>query len=419
MTYRLTTLKNGMRVASEFLPSIESVAVTISVGAGARHENEDENGISHLLEHMAFKGTKNRSASEIAEAFDSIGGHLNAYTSMEMTVYFAKVLKQNTELAVDILADIIQNSTFLEEELKREKEVIIQEIAMHKDSPEDLVVDCFDSVAFAEQPLGRSILGTEENIRSFGRDKLISYMQSHYTTEKIVISAAGNIEHENFVSIVERFFDMPPSDKTKKHCAAKYIGGGNYVKSDFEQLHIIMGFPAVALDSPQYYPMQLYATILGGGMSSRLFQEVREKLGLAYNIYAGASAYAELGVMSVYSATSPEKARELSYTICEQLKNMTENISDKELIKAKNQQKAELLMARENPQTVANWIGRHLILLGKYNDAFEIIKKIEGTQKHEIINLATQIINGKMTVAALGDISHMPDYEELSGRLGD
>jgi predicted Zn-dependent peptidase len=417
MTYQITTLPNGMRVASEFLPGVESVAVAVSVGMGARYEKEAENGISHLLEHMAFKGTKTRSARDIAEAFDSIGGHLNAYTSMELTVYYAKVLKQDVAIAVDVLADIMQNSIFEEEELAREKEVIIQEIAMHRDTPDDLIVDYFDYAAFGYQPLGRSILGSEEKVSSFSRLGLQNYMQSHYRPQRMVITAAGNIEHKRFVALVEQFFNMskvPDGESFEKAC---YIGGDNRIKSDFEQLHLLFGLPAVCVHSEDFYALQLYTTILGGGMSSRLFQEVREKRGLAYTTYAMASAYEDVGIMSVYAAASPEKAGELSGVLCEEIASMAADISDSEISRAKNQQKAELLMARENPQTVASWIGRHILLFGEYREVGAITQRIDAVSKEQILRLARQIGGGKLTVAALGDISGVLTHEELSRKL--
>lgn len=405
MTYQITTLPSGMRVASEFLAGVESVAVSVSVGVGARYESEEENGISHLLEHMAFKGTKTRNAREIAEIFDSIGGHLNAYTSMEVTVYYAKVLKKDIKIAVEVLADIMQNSVFAEDELTREKEVIVQEIAMHRDTPEDLIVDYFDAVAFAGQPLGRSILGDERRVSSYSREDLFRYMDRYYLPQRMVITAAGNIKHEEFVALVEQFFSLQEAGELLGFEKAGYIGGDRRISGDFEQLHLMVGFPAISIHDPDYYALQLYTTILGGGMSSRLFQEIREKRGLAYSIYAMASAYEDVGVMSVYAAAAPQKAEELSRVIYEQIALMSSNIDDKELIRAKNQQKSELLMAKENPQTISSWIGRHLLMFNEYRTAEYIAAKIDEVEKQQILKLAERICKGKPSIAALGDIS--------------
>lgn len=418
MSYQLTTLPSGMRVASESLPGVESVAVTLSVGVGARYESLFENGVSHLLEHMAFKGTTTRNAREIAEAFDAIGGQINAYTSMEMTVYYAKVLKEHVRMAVDILSDIMQNSIFEEEEMEREKAVVIQEIAMHHDTPDDLIVDYFDETAFPNQPLGRSILSTVERVGSYNRNDLINYMDKHYQPKQMVLTAAGNIRHEEFLKLAEEFFVQRGPAREPGVCErANYKGGDVRVERDLEQLHLIIGLPAVSLHSPDYYSLNLYANILGGGMSSRLFQEVREKRGLAYTVYAMGSAYEDCGIMSMYAATSPDKGRELSGVLCEQIRAMADGVSDAELSRAKNQQKAELLMAREAPQTVAGWMGRHLLLFGEYRQARNIAERVDAVTKEDIRNLGEHIASGALTVAALGEVEGVQDYETLQKKL--
>lgn len=417
MTYQITTLKNGLRVASEFLPGVETVAVAISCGVGARYEKDHENGISHLLEHMAFKGTKTRTAQDIAEAFDMVGGQVNAYTSMELTVYYAKVLKEDTRLAVDILADILQNSLFDEKELAREKDVIIQEIAMHHDTPDDLISDIFDEVAFPDQPLGRSILSTEERVASYTRDDLLRYMQTHYTPKRMILSAAGNVNHDALVKLAEEYFVMPAVADGPSFEIATYAGGEKRVQRDLEQLHLIFGLPGATMHTPDHYTQQLYAGILGGGMSSRLFQEVREKRGLVYTVYAMGSAYEDVGVMSMYAAASPDKAKELSAVLCEQVAGMSKDISDTEIQRAKNQHRAELLMTRENPQSVALWIGRHLLMFGQYRTAGDIEKRINAITKDDILRLGKQIAEGKLTIAALGDVSGILPYHELEERL--
>jgi predicted Zn-dependent peptidase len=404
MTYHLTTFENGLRVSTELLPGVETVSIAVSVGVGARYEDKNENGISHLLEHMAFKGTKTRSAKDIAEAFDNIGGQLNAYTSMELTVYYAKVLKKDTAFALEILGDIMQNSTFSEDELAREKDVIVQEIAMHNDSPEDLIVDCFDDVSFPDQPLGRSILGDAGHIIHYSRDDVMGYMQRHYVPSNIVISAAGNIDHEKFVSIVERYFAIPTAGAAPKAPVAQYVGGERRMATDHEQLHMALGFPAVSMHDSRHYVLQLYANILGGGMSSRLFQEVREKRGLAYSVYAMGNAYADVGMMSIYAATSPEKADELAATLQGEVENICVQVSDVELARAKNQTKAELLMSREASQTVAGWMGRHLLMYGEYRQLQTICDKIDAVTKEDIQSMAELIRSGTPTFAVLGDI---------------
>lgn len=404
MSYNLTTLNNGLRVATELLPGVETVSIAVSVGVGARYESEAENGISHLLEHMAFKGTKTRSARDIAEAFDNIGGQLNAYTSMELTVYYAKVLKKDAGLALEILADILQNSIFADEELAKEKDVIIQEIAMHRDSPEDVIIDCFDETSFPNQPLGRTILGTVERVAAYTRAEVMGYMQRHYLSSNMVISAAGNIDHRKFVALAEQYFPSVAAGAVPIAPIAVYAGGETRMPSDHEQLHVALGFPAVSIHDPRYHTMQLYANILGGGMSSRLFQEVREKRGLAYSVYASGNGYSDVGVMSIYAATSPEKAHEMVETLKQEVHAMCCNVMDAELTRAKNQSKAELLMAREAPQTVAGWIGRHLLMYGEYRQLPTIFEKIDAVTKHDIQAFADFISSGTPSFAMLGNI---------------
>ena len=417
MTYRLTTLESGLRVASEFLPGVETVAVAVTCGVGARYESENENGLSHLLEHMAFKGTKTRSARDIAETFDNIGGQLNAYTSMELTVYYAKVLKDDVRLAVDILGDIMQHSVFSEKELRREQGVIIQEIAMHRDTPEDLLVDYLDETMFPDQPLGRSILSTEDRIAGYTRDSLVAYMGTHYKPPRMVLSAAGNIDHDALVALAREYFALPKAERGPKHATATYVGGNRRVTDELEQLHLAYGLPTVTMRSPQFYAMQVYANILGGGMSSRLFQEVREKRGLAYSVYAIGSAYDDVGVMSIYSATAPDKAAELSRVLCEQVAGMAQTVSEAELLRAKNQLKAELLMSRESTQNVASWIGRHLMNYGEYRQAHDIATRIDAVTAADVSDVGGALLREKLTVAALGDVKGVAPYDELAAKL--
>jgi predicted Zn-dependent peptidase len=417
MTYQLTTLKNGLRVASETLPGVESVTIAVSCGVGARYEDPNENGISHLLEHMAFKGTKTRSARAIAEAFDTIGGQFNAYTSMETTVYYAKVLKDNVELAMDILSDILQNSVFDNHELAREQGVVIQEIAMHRDTPDDLIHDYFDETAFPNQALGRSILSTEERVASYTREDLIRYMDRHYRPGRMVVSAAGNISHDTLLALTEKYFDLAERPAAKAYEPGTYQGGDIRVARDLEQLHLLYGLPAVSLHSPDYYALQLYSVILGGGMSSRLFQEVREKRGLAYTVYSSIAGYDDCGMLMLYAATAPDKANELSGVLCDQLAGMEKSIGDAEFARAKNQLRADLLMSRESTHAIATWIGRHLLVFNEYRAAKNVIARIEKISKEDVTRIAKTLAQGKLTVTSLGHGKGVLPYQDLSARL--
>lgn len=417
MTYKITTLPSGLRVATESLPGAESVAVVVHVDVGARYETPEENGISHLLEHMAFKGTSTRSARDIAESFDNIGGQINAYTSMEHTVYYARVLKEHTELAVDILCDIIQYSTFEEKELAREKDVIIQEIAMNRDSPDDVIVDLFDATAFPGQPLGSSILGSEKNVSSFTRDRVKDYMDTHYTPQNMIISAAGQIDHDRFVALIQKYFRMQKHTTLPSCVKAMYKGGDKRVEKDLEQLHFAMGLPAVTIHDDRYYALQLYANILGGGMSSRLFQEVREKRGLVYDVSASFASYADCGMLSIYAGTAPERGSELSGVLCDEVVGMARSVNETELERAKNQLKASLLMTRESPQAVAMWVSRHLLVFGEYRTSQELTRRIDSITCHDIETLGAILLEGNPTIAAYGPTQGILPYEQLAARL--
>ncbi|MFO1242830.1 MAG: pitrilysin family protein [Rickettsiales bacterium] len=418
MAYQITTLDNGLRIASETMPSVETVAVAVAVGVGARHEEERENGISHLLEHMAFKGTKTRSAKDIAELFDDIGGQSNAYTSMENTVYYAKVMKENLASAVDILGDILTNSVMDKQELAREQQVILQEIAMQQDTPDDLVFDMFTMAAYPEQALGRSILGTPEKVSSFTADDIFGYMGKHYIPARMVVTAAGNLNHEEFVGYVkERFADMKATQQPPLHNAT-YKGGEFRKEDDLEQLHIVLGCSGVGYNDRDYYVAQLLTTILGGGMSSRLFQEIREKRGLVYHVSSSLSAYRETGIFAIYAGLSGDKAEEFIPVTCEELHKICTGVTDAELQRAKNQYRSGLLMARENTSSVAEWMARHLLNYDRYKSASEILSEIERITRDDVTRIAKKLFsNMDVTLAALGPTGHVESIEATRRRF--
>ncbi len=409
-TYQCTTLPNGLRVASEKLLGMESVTVCVSFNVGARHEAPDEHGIAHLLEHMAFKGTPTRNAREIAEEFDSIGGHVNAYTSNEQTVYHARVLREHLPTAVEILADILQHSLFDEEELAREKEVVIQEIGQNEDSPEDLVFDYLHEMAFPNQALGQSILGTEETVRSFTSDHLRGFIAKHYHTPAMVISAAGNIEHADLLALVEQFFTDFSAAPASIPAVAQFHTGSKCIDRDLEQVQVMLAYDSFAMHDPDYYVLQLLSTILGGGMSSRLFQEVREKRGLAYSISAFLTTYTDVGFLGIHAATSEDKVAELQQVLHEQTQLMMQEISEVELQRAKNQHRSGMLMRRESPTAVAEWIARHLQDYREYRTAAELTRRVAAITVADIHRVAQRIFaNPRMTLAALG-----PEADKLA-----
>ncbi len=419
MTYRLTTLPNGLNVATENLAGLESVTVAVTADVGARFEREEEGGLSHLLEHMAFKGTKRRSARDIAEEMDMVGGNMNAYTSLENTVYYTRVLRGDVPLAVDMLADILQNSSYAEDELARERNVILQEIAMHFDTPDDLILDHFSEVAYPNQPLGRSILGLPERVAAYTQDDIMNYMRSHYHAKDMSITAAGNIDHDSFVKLVSDHFSGLDSSPRPALEVGRYIGGDKRTERALEQLHLMLGFESISFHDPDYYAWQVLATLFGGGMSSRLFQEVREKRGLAYTVQAFVSSYVDSGVFGVYAATAEDKGGELMFAVCEELLRLQDGVSELELQRAKNQIKSSLLMSRESSASIAEWIGRHLLSYKRYRPAAEITALVDAVNAEDMKRLASQLLTKRDTITftALGPQKGLPDYETIKRKL--
>ena len=415
--YKHSTLDNGLRVATEQLAGMESVSVAVTVDVGARFEHEAEGGLSHVLEHMAFKGTKRRTALKIAEEMDMVGGNMNAYTSLENTVYYLRVLKQDVPLAVDMLADILQHSTFEKEELAREQGVILQEIAMHFDTPDDLIFDYFSETAYPDQPLGRSILGTSERVASFTRDDISRYIGAHYRAPQMVISAAGNVDHEEFLALTREHFGHLPKSKHAAPAAGHYKGGEKRTKRKLEQLHLMLGFEAASFHDDDYYGWQVLSMLLGGGMSSRLFQEVREKRGLAYTVQAFSSSFEDSGMLGIYAATAEDKGPEMLPVICDEIVKLRDGVNEEELKRAKNQIKASLLMSRESSASIAEWIGRHLLCYGRYKPAAELVPLIDSVTADDVARIAQKIGKSAPTLATLGPQKGLPDYDSIVKKL--
>ena len=416
---RVTTLTNGLRVASADMPGLESVAVGVWVNAGARNETVELNGVSHLLEHMAFKGTRRRNALAIAEEIESVGGHLNAYTSREQTAYIARVLKGDVPLAVDLLADILQHTTMPEDELAREREVVIQEIAQVHDTPDDIVFDQFQETAFPDQPIGRSILGTVEKVGGFSRQSLMDYMGEQYNAENMVAVAAGRIDHDDFVTLVEAAFDsLPPATQVTIE-PALYRGGDKRSERDLEQVHLVIGFNGVPFGDSTFFAEQVMSTVLGGGMSSRLFQEVREKRGLAYSVFSFATSYADSGLFGIYAGAGESHIGELIPVICDEVAKLSQAIDDDELDRARAQIKASLLMSLESPSSRCEQIARHMLIYGRPMPAAEVIEKIDAVDCDAVTAAARRLLDdGRPTVTALGPISGLESYETVVDRLG-
>lgn len=418
MTVRTTTLDNGMTVLTDDMPHLESAALGIWVKAGSRSETPDEHGISHVLEHMAFKGTTSRSAFEIADAIESVGGDLNAATSVEHTGYFARVLKEDVELAGDILSDILQNSVLDADELDREQQVIIQEIGAARDNPDDHVFDLFQQAAFPEQAIGRTILGTVDSVKGFDPAAIRGYMDRNYVGDHMVLCAAGNVNHDALVDIAHKRFETLRPSGAPPPAKASYVGGENRLVSEHEQAHIVLGMEGKAYNSDGFYAVQILASILGGGMSSRLFQEVREKRGLCYSVYAFHWAFEDSGIFGVAASTGEEEVAELVPVVLDELLKATETITEDEVIRVRNQIRAGLLMSLESPSSRAGQLARQQILWGRPIPLQETVDRINRVTAERVKQVARQIFaSGQVSLAGIGPVAHLPDHRDISAKL--
>lgn len=417
MSVDVTTLPNGMRVVTDRMDSVETVALGAWVGVGTRHETADVNGISHLLEHMAFKGTGRRSALKIAEEMDNVGGHLNAYTSRDHTAYFAKVLKDDTALAVDIISDILLNSTMDEEELDRERQVIVQEISQVNDTPDDIVFDHFQSVAYPGQPMGWPVLGSEANVRSIAPDRLKAYLAEHYAADNMVVAASGAVDHDRFVALIETAFADLRRTANVVPVPARYAGGERREKRKLDQIHVVLGFPGVTHDDPSFYDVAALSVLMGEGMSSRLFQEIREKRGLAYAVFSSTQSFADTGLFQIYTGTGPAEIKTLIPVLCGEVKKAAGTITSDEVRRAKAQLKSSILMSLESPSSRCTQRARQLVVYGRTLTTQEIVEKIETISVMGITAAAASIFAGTPTLAAIGKLDRLPELSAIRRQL--
>jgi predicted Zn-dependent peptidase len=414
MTVEITTLANGLRVVSDFLPNVETVTIGTWVDVGSRCETTSENGLSHMLEHMAFKGTKKRDALAIAEEIEDVGGYLNAYTSREHTTYYARLLKEDLELGIDVLSDILQHSTFEQVELERERGVIVQEIGQAEDTPDDVVFDLMQTVAYPNQPLGRPILGTIELVNGFSRDDLAGYMSKHYKSEQMAVVAAGNLNHNQYVKMVEDYFGDLKFSREQIVEKPVYKGGPNYVNRELEQVNLLFGLDGVSYDDPDYYTSQVMSMVLGGGMSSRLFQEVREKRGLVYSIYSFMSSYVDSGTFGIHAGTGPDQVKELIPVVAEEMHKIAHHVSEQEVSRAKAQLKAGLLMSLESTTSRMEQLGRQQMIFNRHIPSEETLQKIEEVDARAITKCAQRIIkNSTLSLGAIGPLITLDDYDKI------
>ncbi|MBP7189996.1 MAG: insulinase family protein [Rickettsiaceae bacterium] len=415
MTLRVTKLDNGFHILTYSMAGAESVAINLIAKVGSRCESKEENGISHFLEHMAFKGTKSRSARKIAEEFDAIGGHFNAYTSKEQTVYYAKVLPENLSSAMDIISDIVQNSLFDQEDIAKEYQVICQEIAQTIDSPDDLAYEKLSEAAFSNQALGRSILGTPETIAGFTTDDFKKYISSHYHGENMFLSAAGKVDHDKIVEMAKRMFDFEKGiSNASIFDPAEYKGGVSLISKDLEQSNLLIGFGGISYkEITSSYHMQLLSIILGGGISSRLFQHIREDLGLAYSVGSFNSSYADTGLFSVYAATSHENLKKTTLALVEQMQMICDNVTEEELLRAKNQIRSIVMMSEEKTAYKSEEIGRYFSIFGRYDGPEVFLDIINKATVNDVTSIAKKIFSTKPTLSVVGKDASVVDYNDI------
>ncbi len=419
MVVEVTRLQNGITVVSQSMPHLASAALGVWVAAGSRTELPSENGISHLLEHMAFKGTRRRSASDIAEEIENVGGELNAATSIETTSYYARVLAGDTPLALDILADILQDSVLDVEELVREKNVITQEIGATLDTPEDLVFDHFQEAAFPGQPIGRPILGSVETVNSFDQAALRHYLARQYVGPQTVIAAAGKMDHGELVRMANERFEGFARAAAPPEATATYLGGERREERDLMEAQLVLGFQGASYHSPDFMTAQIAASVLGGGMSSRLFQEIREKRGLCYSVYAFHWSFADDGLFGIHAATGEDDAGTLVEATIDELQRAADAITDVEVNRARAQLRAGLLMTLESPAARAGQLARQILFHGRTIPLDEMVREINAVTPERVRDFVARTLTvAAPTVSAIGPIARVPGIERIAARLG-
>ena len=417
MGVEVTRLRNGLTVVTHPMPHLESVALGLWVGAGARSEEQREHGISHLLEHMAFKGTSRRSARDIAEAVEAVGGEMNAETSVDHTAYYLRLLKEDLALGLDVLGDIICDPLLDPDELALEQHVIVQEIGASHDVPEDWVFELFQEAAYPGQAIGRSILGTPERVRAHTSGDLRRFLASHYCGSQTVLAGAGNLDHEAVVRLAEAHFAALPSNVPAVPEPAAYKGGQRAEVRSLKEAQILLGFAGSAYRQPAFTTTHLFSAILGGGMASRLFQELREERGLCYSIYSFYWPFVDSGVFGIQAATSEEVLGELVPLVVDEVRKMADGVTAAELNRAKAQLRSGLLMTLESPLARAGQMARHVLVHGRPLGLEEMVAKVDAVSAADLADLAAAILASPLTLAAIGPLGTLPDIAEIASQI--
>ncbi len=420
MTIQLHTLPNGFQIITEHMPGLKSASVGVWVDVGGRHERIEQNGIAHFLEHMAFKGTPTRTALQIAEAIEDVGGFINAYTSRENTAYYARVLQEDVPLAMDVIGDILLNPVFNPSDIDIERGVILQEIGMTLDTPDDIVFDWLQEVAYPDQALGRTILGPEERVSAFNRNDLQTFVGEHYGPGQMVLAAAGAVDHDALVAQATAIFGgMSPITRPATLIEPAKFGGGEMRRDkDLEQVHFALALEGPTYTDPEIYTAQIYASIMGGGVASRLFQEVREHRGLCYSVFAQAGAYEDTGLTTFYAGTSSDQIAELANVTVDEMKRAADDINDIEVARARSQMKAGLLMGLESPSNRAERLARLWSVWGRIPSLEETIERIEDVDTRKVRDFAGKMAgNSGAAMALYGPADAAPTLDELKARL--
>jgi len=398
-------LKNGLRVVAEYIPHFPSVSVGLWIGAGSMYETKEESGLSHFVEHMLFKSTQNRTTKEIAVEMDALGGQVNAFTSKECTCYYAKVIAEHLERAMNLLSDLLLHAKMEEEDFEKERGVILEEIAMGEDTPEDLVYDLLAQAYFGEHPLARPILGTHEQIASVTRQQLLDFRSKHYRPDNTVLAIAGQFDVEQLKAMAERYLGAwSAQGETKMPAPAKPCSANVFRKmKDIEQVHVCLAYPGVAQDDDDLYPLTVMNNLFGGGMSSRLFQVIREEMGAAYSVYSYPSTYANCGTVTVYAGTSPEMAQPVIDALHSQIALlMKDGVTDEEFLMAKDQLKVSYILGLESSSSRMSSIGRSKLLRGKAVDPQDVVRKIEAVTKGDVERVIRRVFANSCAASVVG-----------------
>ena len=418
---RVCELPGGARLMTDYMPGVESATLGVWFGAGSRNETAEINGVAHLLEHMVFKGTRSRSAFDIVDQIESVGGHIDAYTTSEQTAYSTRVLSEHVALSVEILGDILCNSRLDEEDLVRERAVILQEIGEADDAPDDVVFDLFTETALPDQPLGRPILGRTQTIGAMPREDVIRFRDSQYSTGRMVFAAAGNVDHDRLATQVTAAFESLDGRIPAPAEPARYVGGDARRHRDLQQVHLMIGVEALPFRDPDLPALQILSRILGGGMSSRLFQEIRENRGLAYSIGSISVAYQDVGLFGIHAATGPDQVGELVPAVCDELVRIANDDADAtletEILRVRTQVRANMLMARESSASRCEALARNMHAFGRNIGVQETIERFDRVDAEAVRTVCRRLLSSPPTLAAVGPVGNLETWETLAGRL--